>query len=338
MTLRAYRFALDPTPARERAPRSHAAAARVAFNRGLARVKANLAQRAAEATYGLAGLVDTHRARILSATVQPHRGRWFASLSVAAGMDRPSPAQPGSVAGLDLGIKTLAVLPAGQRVPNPRQLDRALRKVRRSSRPVSRRQGPGRRTGPKPSGRWRRADAARNRVTGKVTDARADAQHKLTTGLAATYGTIVADDPNVAGMVRNKRLARRVGDASFGQIRRQLTHKTEWNGGTVIVADRWYASSKTCPGCRAVKTKLLVSERAYACVACGLVTGRDANAALNLAEYGRRHLAASGADRSTDVEPTVSPGPARRVAAKRQPGTRARGETGAVPTQDGTAA
>ena len=100
----------------------------------------------------------------------------------------------------------------------------------------------------------------------------------------------------MAGMVRNRRLARHVADASFAEIRRQLTYKTAWDGGNLIVADRWFASSKTCSECGTANAKPGLSERIYRCTACGLVLDRDVNAAVNLAEYGKQHLAASGPD------------------------------------------
>ena len=91
---------------------------------------------------------------------------------------------------------------------------------------------------------------ARNRVHHRIVNLRGDAIHKLTTALAREYATIVIEDLNVAGMVKNRRLARVISDAGFGQIRRQLAYKTTWNGGTLIVADRWYptADHKTRPG------------------------------------------------------------------------------------------
>ena len=141
-----------------------------------------------------------------------------------------------------------------------------------------------------------------------MADQRKDGLHKLTTRLAAEFGTIVVEDLHVAGMLRNRRLARHVADASFGEFRRQLQYKAAWRGGRVIVADRWFASSKTCSGCGAVKAKLLLSERTYAVHGCGMVADRDVNAALNLAEYGNRQIAGSGpeilngrgADRKTE--------------------------------------
>jgi len=84
------------------------------------------------------------------------------------------------------------------------------------------------------------------RAHGRAADLRRDAQHKLTTAQAARYGTVVIEDLNVAGMVKNRRLARAISDAGFGEIRRQVQYKTAWHGGRVIVADRWFASSKTC--------------------------------------------------------------------------------------------
>ena len=200
------------------------------------------------------------------------------------------------MAGIDLGIKTLAVLSTGEQIPSPRHLGRSLRKVRRLSRTASRRRGPDRRTRQQPSNRWRRASSALGKAQGRVADQRRDALHKATTGLTGRFGTLVIEDLNVAGMIRNRRLARQVADASFAEFRRQIQYKTAWRGGTVVVADRWFASSKTCSGCGAVKAKLLLSERTYVCPACGMVADRDRNAALNLAEYGKRQLAGSGPD------------------------------------------
>ncbi|WP_446746308.1 RNA-guided endonuclease TnpB family protein [Sphaerimonospora cavernae] len=123
---------------------------------------------------------------------------------------------------------------------------------------------------------------------------RRDAIDKLTTGLAREYGTIVIEDLNVAGVVRNPRLARAISNAGFGEIRRQLAYKTEWNSGTLIVAGRWFLSSKTCSNCGAVKAKLPLRVRTYTCEECGLVLDRDVNAARNLAALVGRQVAGSG--------------------------------------------
>jgi putative transposase len=169
-----------------------------------------------------------------------------------------------------------------------------------------------------------------------VANVRRDGLHKLTTRLVAEHGTIVVEDLNVAGMLANRRLARHIADAGFAEIRRQLIYKTGWNGGRLLIADRWYPSSKTCSGCGTVKTKLALSEREYDCEACGLVIDRDRNASLNLAALaaqfdtaGSGSVAARGADQKTRVR--------GQAAVKREPGTTPVGQTGTVPPQGGTA-
>ncbi|MEU4480243.1 RNA-guided endonuclease TnpB family protein [Micromonospora sp. NPDC023966] len=200
---------------------------------------------------------------------------------------------------------------------------------------MSRKAGPDRRTGQRPSRRWQRVSARLARAHARVANLRRDSLHKLTTRLTREHGAIVMEDLNVAGMLRNRRLARHIADASFGELRRQLTYKTQWNGGRLVVADRWYPSSRTCSGCGAVKTKLALSERTYTCQTCGLAIDRDLNAALNLAalaaEYdtaGSGPVAARGANQKTRVR--------GQVAVKREPGTATAGQTGTVSPQGGT--
>jgi putative transposase len=94
----------------------------------------------------------------------------------------------------------------------------------------------------------------------------------------------VVENLNVAGMLRNRRLARHVAGVGWGELRRQIEYKTSWAGGRVVVADRWYPSSKTCSACGVVKAKLRLSERTFRCDQCDFVLDRDLNAARNLAQ------------------------------------------------------
>jgi putative transposase len=87
----------------------------------------------------------------------------------------------------------------------------------------------------------------------------------------------------VAGLMKNRRLARRLADASLGELRRQLAYKSAWAGSALAEAERFFPSSKTCSGCGYVKAKLPLSEREYRCELCGMVLDRDLNAARNLA-------------------------------------------------------
>jgi putative transposase len=132
-----------------------------------------------------------------------------------------------------------------------------------------------------------RTKAARRlgRVHARVAALRKALLHQLTTDIATSYRSVVVEDRNAAGMLSNRRLARVVSDAAFGELRRQLEYKTSWYGTELVVADRWYPSSKTCSGCAAVKADLTLADRTYDCPACGLTIDRDVNAAVNLARY-----------------------------------------------------
>jgi putative transposase len=230
-------------------------------------------------------------------------------------------------------VKHLAVLSTGEVIANPRHLDGARRRLAKANRRPARRQGPR-----APGGGWqvpsKGSQAARaelNRAHGRVANLRRDGLHKLTTELATTYNAIVVEDLNVAGMVRNRRLARRVADAGFGELRRQLGYKTTWHGSAMVVANRWYPSSKTCSGCGWVRAKLTLAERAFHCEACGLVLERDLNAARNLA----RLVARSGRETPISARgPDVRPGSPGQTGLKREAGTSwTLGETGTVGPQ-----
>jgi len=435
--IQAYRFALDPTPAQERALRSHAGASRFAWNWGLAKVreryaaegawytgidlhkmwnaakKADLALawwgenskcvyqeafndlhralrdfdksrkglrkgkrlgfpkvkkrgkckdsfrfgtgaiRCADTTVTLPrlGTIGTHEstrklarrladgtARILSATLTRTAQRWFVSFTVE--VERAIPARharPGSAIGVDLGVKTLltGVDDRGRiiKVTGPKALRFSLRRLRRASRAHSRKARGG--------ANRRKAAGKLARVHARVASVRADALHKATTGLACRYQTVIAEDLNVTGMLANRKLARAVADQGFGTARRILGYKTRWSGGTLLVADRWYPSSKTCSACGWRKPSLTLAERTFTCEACGLVMDRDQNAARNLLalrlEAGSDPGTASGAgtgpgDRAYACGDHVRPGPAgqwpqsRASGKKQEPGTASAGQ------------
>ncbi|MCG5450456.1 transposase [Micromonospora hortensis] len=217
------------------------------------------------------------------------RRRGTPSVRFTTGAIRVEPDRRHSVVGVDVGIKHLAVLSSGERVDNPRHLVAVQARLRALGRVLSRKSGPHRRTGCRPSNRWQRASRRLGRAHARVANLRRDGLHKLTTRLTREHGTIVVEDLNVAGMLRNRRLARHIADAGFAEIRRQLAYETRWNGGRLLVADRWYPSSKTCSGCGAVKAKLALHEREYDCEACGLVIDRDHNAALRRQDRDRPH-------------------------------------------------
>jgi putative transposase len=283
-----------------------------------------------ESTRKLARRLGNGTARVLSATVSRTAQRWFVSFTVEVERTIPERhARPGSSVGIDLGVKSLltGVDSSGNVlvIEGPKALKANLRRLSRASRAHSRKA---------PGGANRRKHATRlARLHARVANIRADALHQATTGLVRRYETVVAEDLNVAGMARNRRLARAIADQGFGQARRMLGYKTTWNGGQLILASRFYPSSKTCSGCGAVKAKLALSERTYRCEHCGLTADRDINAARNLLG-----LAASGAESQNACRARVRPSHAGRWAQsrpgkKQEPGTALAGKTGTASGQ-----
>lgn len=259
--------------------------------------------RTKEATTALLGRMESGTARVLSATVSESAGRWYVSFGCEVERPEHIPTQPETVVGVDVGVKSLAVLSTGEVVPNPKHLGRYHRRMARLQAELSRRQGPGKAR--RPSKRWSATKARLGRCHAKVANARSDGLHKLTTGLATSYGTVVVEDLNVAGMTASARgsghwrgkagLNRAILDASPAELRRQLAYKCQWYGSTLVVADRWYPSSKTCSACGTAKAKLPLAERSFRCERCGLVLDRDLNAAKNLASLIEAIGTASGA-------------------------------------------
>jgi putative transposase len=118
----------------------------------------------------------------------------------------------------------------------------------------------------------------------RVAHRRNDFLHKTTTGLARTKSAIAVETLNIAGMAANRRLARAVSDAGWGEFIRQLDYKTSWYGSRVWKADRWFPSSKVCSTatCGQRNGELILAERIWTCTGCGVVHDRDHNAAANL--------------------------------------------------------
>ena len=206
-------------------------------------------------------------------TVSKRAGRWFASLTVER-EDMPAMPPRGGSVGIDLGVKELATLSDGTVIRNPHTLKSNMRRVKSAQKALSRKT--------KGSNRRRKARRHVARLHARVANLRSDLLGKTTTMLARTYSDVSIEDLNVAGMVRNHRLAQAVEDASFGELRRQLVYKTARTGARLHVVDRYYPSSKKCSACGTVKAKLSLSERTYRCEECGLVIDRDLNAAINI--------------------------------------------------------
>lgn len=212
-------------------------------------------------------------ARLIRINVSRRAGHWYASLTVEREPVN-NPAPRGGAVGVDLGVKHLATLSDGTVIPNPRSLSKKLKALRKAQQALSR----------KVMGSARREKAKKHvaRLHARVADVRADVMNKATTMIARNYSAVCVEDLNVAGMVKNRHLARSVSDAALGEFRRQLEYKTARSGAVLRVVDRWFPSSKTCSNCGTVKAKLPLSERTFNCEACGMSMDRDLNAAINI--------------------------------------------------------
>jgi putative transposase len=214
--------------------------------------------------------------KILSATISRIADNWFVSIAIEA-PDNPQPNSDQNVVGIDLGVSSMAALSTGEKVEGPKPHKNLLLRLKQLSKALSR----------KVKGSKNRAKAKIKlaRLHARISNIRLDAIHKFTTGLVRRFSTICIEDLNVRGMVRNRRLARSISDMGFNEISRQIEYKAERIGRKLVVADRFFPSSKKCFDCGYILTELPLSKREWTCPFCAKTHDRDVNAAKNLALY-----------------------------------------------------
>jgi putative transposase len=252
--------------------------------------------RSKENTRRLQRLVAKGRARVLSMTLAEHGGRLFVSVATIVAHAPRTPTQPEARCGIDLGIgQEWAVIAHHddtiQRVVHPAPWAQAQKQRRRVARQLSRRTVGSR--------GHRQANAKLAALDRRAANLRTESIHTLTTALARRYGAVVVEDLDIKAMARGmgrRAFRRSVYQAGLGKLRPTLTYKCSWAGGRLVVADRWFASSKTHHGCGGYRADLRVGEQAWVCPACGGLVDRNANAALNLRDWtGPMSAAASAA-------------------------------------------
>jgi putative transposase len=231
-------------------------------------------------------MLEAGRLHLHGASFRFERGRWWVALQGVATAFHPARRaavgrhpQP---AGMDVGIKSLAVVADTtgvvlHQIPGVKSLQQAQQKLRRANQALAR-------TKPGSNGR-RKAKMRLTRLHARIGYLRSAAAQLLSKQLATGLTRLTVEDLNVAGMVKNRTLAKALSDAGLGDLGRLLAYKANWYGCELIQADRWYPSSKTCSGCGQVKAGLTLAERSYHCAGCGLVLDRDVNAAVNLARW-----------------------------------------------------
>jgi len=208
-----------------------------------------------------------------SITISREADRWFISFR----FDVPKQETGNvSVVGVDLGVLNLATLSTGEMFEGSKSYKFYKDKLAKMQW-LNRHKVKG-------STNWKKAMNKIAILHRKIANIRKDYLHKLTTYIAKNHGTVVIEDLNVSGMMANHKLAACIADMGFYEFRRQLTYKCELYGSKLVIADRWFPSSKTCSSCGTVKKELTLKERTFDC-GCGLSLNRDLNAAINLKNY-----------------------------------------------------
>jgi putative transposase len=218
--------------------------------------------------------------KIMSARITSKAGQWYISITVEVPIKTQS--NNNLSVGIDLGINKLATLSTGKVFENQKVLRHQLSRLKFLNRQLARRQ--------KGSRRWEKTKRKLQRLHEQIANQRQDYIHKMTTSIAQNYGFIATEDLNVAGMVRNRRLALSLSDASFGEIVRQLEYKSSWLGGEVQKVNMFFPSSKKCSRCLRINSSLTLKDRIFECPNpnCSLLLDRDLNAAINILAEGLR--------------------------------------------------
>ena len=213
--------------------------------------------------------------KIMSATISRCAHKWMVSLTVEMPETlTPAVNESQGAVGVDVGISSFATLSTGEKIIGPKAHKAALSRLRRLSQSLSRKQ--------KKSKNRKKACMKLARLHRKISNIRSDAIHQLTTQLTENFSCIGIEDLNVKGMMKNRRLARSIADMGFHELKRQLIYKTALKGKVLVIANRFYASSKTCCRCQSKMASLPLKIREWTCPNCGAEHDRDVNAAKNL--------------------------------------------------------
>jgi len=203
-------------------------------------------------------------------------GRWTVSMLVDVAIEALP--ESGNQIGLDLGITSLIALSNGEKIANPQAFKTKRRKLRKAQKALSRKK--------KGSKNRHKARLKVAIVHAEISDARNDFLHKLTTRLVRENQLIAVEDLSVKNMVKNKKLALSISDASWGELVRQLEYKCDWYGRNFVKIDRWFPSSKRCGNCGHIVDKLPLDIREWNCPNCGTHHDRDINASKNILAAG----------------------------------------------------
>jgi putative transposase len=234
------------------------------------------------------------KGKILNATITQHpNGVYTVSLTFQEKLDSPLEMKKqysieelkqllseNQVIAGDLGISTYLTCSNHVKVENPKTLERYLKHLGKLQRKLSKKK--------KDSHNYNRLSYRIAKLHAKISNARKDFLHKLSHTLTDNYQIIILEDLNVKGMIKNRKLARRIQDASWGTFKTFVEYKALWKGKTVLFVNQWFPSSKKCSNCNETNKMLTLSDRVWVCPQCKTEHDRDENASVNLLIEGLR--------------------------------------------------
>ena len=219
---------------------------------------------------------------------------WYVSVSIEVDDDTDNTFQSNEGIGIDLGIKDLAICSDKNTYKNINKTQRVKKlekKKRRLQRSVSRKYNKN-----KKGDNYCKTNNIIKRekellkIIKRLTNIRHNYLHQTTSEIIKRKPSFICiEDLNVSGMMKNKHLSKAVQEQGFYEFRRQIEYKAKWNNIPVIIADRFFPSSKMCSCCGNIKKDLKLSNRIYKCE-CGNIINRDFQASLNLKTYGENVL------------------------------------------------
>jgi len=228
--------------------------------------------------------IDQHRpveGEINYATITRNKaGQYYACIGVSRTIEfKP---KPDKMVGIDLGIKSLVVCSDGQKFDNIKTTKKYEKLLRLRQKELSR-------TKKGSKGR----DKARlkvGKVQVKLANIRHNHLHQITSKLINENQVIALEDLSVKNMMANHCLSKSIGDASWGELVRQLTYKAGWYGRKLVKIDRFFPSSKTCSHCGYINEGLTLDQREWKCPRCQKTLDRDWNASQNILRQGLNNL------------------------------------------------
>lgn len=222
-------------------------------------------------------------------------GEYFVSITVETTHDM-SP-KTGKTIGIDLGLKDFAITSDGYKYKNNRYIKNYATQLKVAQQHLSRKI--------KGSNRYNKQKHKVATIHKKITNSRMDNLHKISTDLIRKYDTIILEDLNVDGMVRNHRLSKYISDVAWGRFIHMLNYKAEWNDKQIMKIDRFFPSSKTCNCCGYINQNLKLDMRLWTCPQCNAELDRDINASINILKEGYKQISAGTVDnrRGDEIRP-----------------------------------